>query len=244
MKDSRHVSCTILSVVALLACCLQSWAAEIADVLHLADDYPACSFAPIDAETGQPVMDVFVLAQWYKNVSVMESATSPCREEYRVRSDKAAFSIPAARCSGFRHGTTLEVRVKAPGYRMKNFRILRRPDSSDIFPHVSYLPINECGKKAQQLPLDKIRSFDEALKEFEGSYNRRQLAHLFGNAETYREQMIAELRRVNGGLDVAEAKKAYCDVVFKEIPQSVRTPHVVETIEPLCAEQHYFKVFH
>jgi hypothetical protein len=166
MKCSRYFSHALLSVVAFfVVCSLQSQAAEVADVMHFADDYPACSFSAIDAKTGNPVKNVFAIAEWYKDVSVMEYATEPCRKTYRVQSDRAVFSIPSARCSGFRHGTSLEVRVKALGYRMKQFRILRRPKSSHLIPHIAYLPIKDCGKVAQRLPLDKIQSIDKALEQ-------------------------------------------------------------------------------
>lgn len=229
MIISRYFSSGFLSVVAFLICSVQSQAAELADVMHLTDDYPACSFSPIDAKTNNPVKNVFAVAEWYKNVSVMEYATKPCGKSYRVTSDGPVFSIPAARCSGFRHDTTLEVRVKALGYQMKKFRILRRPKSSDLFPHITYLPINDCGKIVQHLPLEKIQSLNEALKQYQDSYSRGQIAAVFGDREAYHEQIISELRSFDPSLDVAGAKKAYCEAVLKDTPAKL-----IEVIETYC----------
>lgn len=237
LKRPRYNSRAILSVVAFLVLCsLQSQAAEMADTVHFTDDYPTCSFSAIDANTGHPVKNVFAIAEWYKDVSVVEYATIPCREAYRVRSDGAVFSLPAARCSGFRHGTTLEVRVKALGYRVKKFRILRRPKSSHLIPHIAYLPIRDCGKVVIRLPLERIQSIDEALDQYQDKYNRGQIASVFGNTEAYHDQMISEIRSFDPSLEVAEAKKSYCGVVLKNIPQNANRVKLIELTEPYCRE--------
>jgi hypothetical protein len=237
MKLSRYRFHVLLSVVAFSMCSLQGQAAEMADVMHFSDDYPACSFSVIDAKTSKPVKNVFALAEWYKDVSVMEYATMPCRENYRLRSDETVFSIPAARCSGFRHGTALEIRVKALGYQMKKYRILRRPKSSHLIPHIAYLSIKDCGKVVQQLPLEKIKSIDEALEQYQDRYNRGQIASLFGNTEAYHEQIILELRSFDPSLHAAEAKKSYCGVVLKNIPKNTNRAKLIELTEPYCKDQ-------
>jgi hypothetical protein len=221
-KCTRYCSPAVLSLVAFFAMCsMQSQAAEITDVMHVTDDYPACSFSAIDAETGSPVKNVFALAEWYKDVSVAEYATTSCRKDHRVRSDGEAFSIPAARCSGFRHGTTLEVRVKASGYRVKNFRLLRRPTSSNLFPHIAYLRIQDCGK---------------ALEQYQDRNKRRRIETVFGDAEVYHEQMISELRSFSPDLTVDEAKKSYCEIVLKDIPQNKNRAKLIEWTEPYCKD--------
>lgn len=238
MKCSRYYFYALLSVVAfLVVCSLQIQAAEVADVMHFTDDYPMCSFSVIDSKTGNPIKNFFALAEWYKDVSVMEYATKPCREAYRVRSDGDVFSIPAARCSGFRHGTTLEVRVKASGYRMKKFRILRRPKRSRLIPHIPYLPIEDCGKVVQMLPLEKIQSGDMALEQYQDSYNRGQIASVFGDTETYHAQMILEIKSFNPNLETSEAKKSYCGVVLKDIPPTENWAKLIELTEPYCKDQ-------
>lgn len=218
-------------------CGMQGQAAEMADVMHFSDDYPVCSFSVVDAKTGKPVSNAFVLAEWYKNVSLMEYATTPCRENFRVRSDETVFSIPAARCSGLRHGTTLEIRVKASGYQMKKFRILRRPKRSHLFPHITYLSIDDCGKVVQQLPLEKIQSIDEALEQYQDSYNRNQIAKVLGNTKAYHEQILVELRSFDPGLHAAEAKKSYCGAVLKYIPKTTNRAMLIEHTEPYCKDQ-------
>jgi hypothetical protein len=231
MKISRFPYYSVLSIFAFFICSVQSQATELADVVHLTDDYPACTFSPIDARTKDPIKNVFVVTEWFKNVSVMEYATKPCRENYRIESDESLFSIPAARCSGFRHGTTLEIRVKALGYRLKQFRILRRPKKSNHIPHITYLSIRDCGTGVQQLPLDKIQSLNEALKQYQDSYARRQIIKVFGDTEAFYERMIRELRSFDSSLDVAGAKKAYCETVLKDTPSNLR-----DMKEPYCRD--------
>lgn len=237
VKLSRYRFHVLLSVVAFSMCSLQGQAAAMADVMHFSDDYPECSFSVIDAKTSNPVKNVFALAEWYKDVSVMEYATMPCRENYMVRSDETVFSIPAARCSGFRHDTALEIRVKALGYQMKKFRILRRPKSSRLIPHIAYLSIEDCGKVVQRLPLEKIQSIGEALEQYQDSYNRKQIATVFGNTEAYHEQIMLELRSYDPSLAATDAKKAYCGVVLKNIPKNTHGAKLIELTEPYCKDQ-------
>ncbi len=237
-KCSRYLLHALLSVVAFfVVCTLQSQAAAVSDVMHFTDDYPTCSFSAIDAKTGNPVKNVFAIAEWYKDVSVMEYATTLCRNAYRVRSDGSVFSIPAARCSGFRHNTTLEVRVKALGYRVKKIRILRRPKTSHLIPHITYLPIKDCGKVPQLLPLEKIQSIDKALEQYQDKYNRDQIATVYGNTETYHDQMVSELKNFDPRLDVSEARKSYCGVVLKDIPQTENRAKLIEWTEPYCTDR-------
>jgi len=119
---------------------------------------------------------------------------------------------------------------------MKKFRILRRPKSSHLYSHIAYLSIKDCGKVVQRLPLEKIQSIDEALEQYQGSYNRDQIAKVFGNTEAFHEQMILELKSFDPGLHAAEAKKSYCGAVLKNIPKDTNRA-VIEMTEPYCKDQ-------
>lgn len=222
MVIHRHLNTCLLPVLILVLSSHPSHAG-LADTLHLADDYPECSFSPVDAQTGTTVRDVYAVAEWYKNVTIMEYAAEACRKSYKVHFSVPTFSIPAATCSGYRLGTTLEVRVKAPGYHMKAFRILRRPTGSDHFPNVTYLSIDMCGKTIQQLPLIKIQSFDGALKQYEDTYNRGRIRGVFSDNDSYQEMMLSELKSFDPSLDAAGAKKAYCEAVLKNTPHNLRS---------------------
>ncbi len=109
---------------------------------------------------------------------------------------------------------------------------MRRPKRSDP-PHNTYLPIEDCGKAVQRLPLERIKSLSEALDQYRIRYNRDLMAAVFGSSEAFYELVITELRSFDPGLDVAGARKSYCEAALKDIPRN--SPRA-RWAEPYCKD--------